>query len=79
MPQNATTNPNFIRNSDIYCNILYPFPIHLMRGYSFLKYKKGDFPVTEKLSKKIFSLPMYPALKYATILKIVKSLKEAIK
>jgi len=70
---------NKLKKKNIFCNILYPFPIHLMRGYSFLKYKKGDFPVTEKLSKKIFSLPMYPALKYATLLKIVKSLKEATK
>jgi dTDP-4-amino-4,6-dideoxygalactose transaminase len=49
-----------------------------MKGYSFLKYKKGDFPVTEKLSKRIFSLPMYPQLKNSEVLKVVKSLKEAI-
>ena len=65
-----------LKKNNIYCNILYPFPIHLMRGYSYLKYKKNDFPITEKLSKRIFSLPMYPQLKNSAILKVVKCLKE---
>ncbi len=66
-----------LKNNNIYCNISYPFPIHLMRGYSYLKYKKGDFPVVEKLSKRIFSLPMYPQLKDYEVLKIIKCLKAA--
>ena len=66
-----------LKKNNIYCNISYPFPIHLMRGYSYLKYKKNDFPITEQLSKRIFSLPMYPQLKNSAILRIVKCLKEA--
>lgn len=66
-----------LKKNNIFCNILYPYPIHLMKGYSFLKYKKGDFPVTEKLSKRIFSLPMYPMLRYSMIIKVVKYLKDA--
>ena len=66
-----------LKKNNIYCIISYPFPIHLMRGYSYLKYKKSDFPITEKLSKRIFSLPMYPQLKNSAILKVVKCLKEA--
>ena len=27
---------------NIYCNISYPFPIHTMKGYSYLNYKKGS-------------------------------------
>jgi aminotransferase EvaB len=67
-----------LKKKNIYCNISYPFPIHLMRGYSFLKYKKGDFPIAEQLSKKIFSLPMYPYLKNSEVLKVVKYLKKII-
>ena len=40
-----------------------------------VEYKKGDFPITEKLSQQIFSLPMYPQLKKSTVSKIVKCLK----
>ena len=65
-----------LKKKNIYCNISYPFPIHLMRGYSHLKYKKNDFPVAEKCAKQIFSLPMYPQLKKKEILKVVKTLKK---
>jgi aminotransferase EvaB len=47
---------------DIHVNVSYPWPIHTMRGYRYLGYKEGDLPVTEAAAKRIFSLPMYPAL-----------------
>lgn len=43
--------------------IYYPIPLHLQRAFSHLGYHHGDFPVSEKVSKQIFSLPMYPYLK----------------
>ena len=66
-----------LKKNNIYCKIIYPFPVHLMKGYSYLKYKRGDFPVTERFSKRIFSLPMYPQLNRKMILKITKCLKKA--
>ena len=61
---------------NIHCNISYPFPIHTMKGYSYLDFKKGDLPITEKISKRIFSLPMYPNLDEKKMHKIVKYLKK---
>jgi len=51
-----------LKKRDIFVNISYPWPIHTMSGYSFLGYKQGDLPDTEKVASEIFSLPMYPAL-----------------
>ena len=51
-----------LKEKDIHLNISYPWPIHTMKGYSFLGYSKGDLPVTEKAAREIFSLPMYPKL-----------------
>lgn len=67
---------NYLKNNKIFCNISYPFPIHLMRGYKHLNYKKGDLPITERLSNEIMSIPMYPFLKKNEIKKVIKVLNE---
>ncbi len=43
--------------------IHYPKPLHLQKCYQSLGYKVGDFPIAEKASKEVFSLPMSPFLK----------------
>jgi dTDP-4-amino-4,6-dideoxygalactose transaminase len=42
--------------------IHYPIPLHLQNAYTNLKYKKGDFRVTERVASEILSLPMFPGL-----------------
>lgn len=42
--------------------IHYPKPIHLHTVASDLGYKKGNFPVAERQSQRILSLPIYPEL-----------------
>jgi dTDP-4-amino-4,6-dideoxygalactose transaminase len=38
----------------------YPIPLHLQPAYVHFGYRKGDFPVTERLTSEILSLPMFP-------------------
>jgi len=45
----------------------YPMPLHLQECFSYLNYKEGDFPVAERVSKEIMSLPMNPYLSDAEI------------
>jgi dTDP-4-amino-4,6-dideoxygalactose transaminase len=58
--------------------IHYPIPLHLQKAYKDLGYKKGDFPVAERVSQEIISLPMHPYLKETEIKYIASVLKKAI-
>ncbi|MDD2384914.1 MAG: DegT/DnrJ/EryC1/StrS family aminotransferase [Sulfurospirillaceae bacterium] len=40
----------------------YPIPLHLQEALAYLGYKKGDFPISEKVGTEIMSLPMSPFL-----------------
>ncbi len=42
--------------------IYYPVPLHMQKAYTDPRYKKGDFPVTEKLCASVISLPMHTEL-----------------
>lgn len=42
--------------------IHYPVPLHLQKAYSACGHKLGDFPVTERVTSEIISLPMFPQL-----------------
>jgi dTDP-4-amino-4,6-dideoxygalactose transaminase len=47
---------------EIPVKVYYPVPLHLQKAFENLGYKKGDFPVAEKLSKSVISLPMHTEL-----------------
>ena len=40
----------------------YPRPIHLLPAFAYLGHGPGDFPIAERLSEQILSLPIYPGL-----------------
>ena len=42
--------------------IYYRIPLHLQKVFKKLGYKKGDFPISEKIADQIFSIPMHPYL-----------------
>jgi len=58
--------------------IHYPVPIHLQESYKFLGLKRGSFPITEKCSDEILSLPMFPELTEEEIEYVVENIKEFI-
>ena len=66
---------NYLKKNNIYCNISYPFPIHSMKGYRHLNKKKVTLKNTERLSKEIFSLPMYPELSNKNLENVIKVLR----
>jgi len=65
-----------LKNKGIETGIHYPIPIHLQEAYTGLGYKLGDFPETERYSKAILSLPMYPELTDEEISLVVNEIKK---
>ncbi len=49
----------FLRNKNIDAKVHYPIPMHLQPAANYLNYKKGDFPVAEKLAESSISLPVH--------------------
>jgi len=70
---------DFFKKNGIACIVHYPIPLHLQKAYSHLGYKKGDFPVSEKVAGEIISLPMYPHIKENQIKFVVNTIKKFIK
>ncbi len=65
--QNRDALLSALAEKDIFCGIHYPVPIHLQKAYSSLGLGKGSFPVAEKCTAEILSLPMFPELSRAQI------------
>ena len=62
--KNRDSLRQYLTKNNIGTLIHYPIPLHLQRAYRELGYKHGDFPVSEKISGQIISLPMHPFLKH---------------
>ena len=50
---------NYLKKEGVGTLIHYPIPPHLSQAYSYLGYKKGDFPVAEKNAEEVLSIPIY--------------------
>lgn len=65
-----------LANEKIDTGIHYPIPLHLQKAYEGFGYKKGDFPVTEKIALEIVSLPMFPQLQPAQQARVAQGVQE---
>ena len=71
----ANNRSNLLKNAKkngVKLKITYPYMIHKMKFFT--KFKNPNLKTTEKLSKKIFSLPTFPELTKSELNKIVKIL-----
>ena len=66
----------FLQKNEIGCAIYYPLSLHLQECFSYLGGKIGDCPVSEDLSQKVLSLPIYSELKNEQIEYVAQKIKE---
>lgn len=59
IPKHRDAFAEYLKDNGIGTIIHYPIPPHLSQAYSFLGYKKGDFPIAERYAEEVLSLPIY--------------------
>ena len=73
--ENRDQLQEYLEHLGISTLVHYPIPIHLQNAYSELGYLKGQFPVTEMISEKCLSLPLWPGLTFEEIEYVSTSIK----
>ncbi len=68
----------YLKDHGIGVGVHYPIPLHLQPAYAFLGLKAGSYPVSEKASREVLSLPIYAELTHAQQDYVVSTLKEAL-
>jgi len=66
----------YLQSKEIPVAVHYPMPLHLQEAFANLGYTQGDFPISEKVSREIMSLPMSPYLTEVQQDYITQSIKE---
>ena len=69
----------FLEERGITTRVYYPLALHLQPCFEYLGYKKGDFPVAEKLTEEALALPMFPELTIAEQERTVGAIAEFYK
>ncbi len=66
----------YLKEKGIETSNHYPVPPHLQKAFAHLGYKKGDFPIAEKLANTSISLPIWPGLSKKDQDLIAKAIKD---
>jgi dTDP-4-amino-4,6-dideoxygalactose transaminase len=56
--------------------IHYPIPPHLQQAYVEYKFKKADFPLTERMADTMLSLPLWPGMREEQVARISKVIRK---
>jgi dTDP-4-amino-4,6-dideoxygalactose transaminase len=69
----------YLAEQGVDSKVHYPIPIHLQEAAAYLGNKKGDFPITEKQSEEILSLPIFPELTNEQVDYVIQKIIEFFK
>jgi dTDP-4-amino-4,6-dideoxygalactose transaminase len=68
-----------LRECGIASMVYYPLPLHLQPLYALLGGKPGDFRVSERASREVLSIPLYPEMTTEQVKRVAEAIREATK
>ena len=65
-----------LKENDIPTSVFYPIPLHLQECFQYLRHQQGDFPISEKASNEVMSIPMNAFLTDDQINYVINKVRE---
>jgi len=69
----------FLKSRQIGSAIYYPLPLHLQPCFAYLGYREGSCPESERASREVLSLPIYPELTHDQLDEVVDAIRSFYK
>jgi UDP-2-acetamido-2-deoxy-ribo-hexuluronate aminotransferase len=65
-----------LKKNDVPTSVFYPIPLHLQECFQYLGHQQGNFPISEKASNEVMSIPMNAFLTNEQIDYIIYNIRE---
>jgi dTDP-4-amino-4,6-dideoxygalactose transaminase len=66
---------DYLKSKNIGTAVYYPLSLHLQPCFEYLGYKRGAFPESEKATKEVISLPVFPELKQSQLDEVIDAVR----
>jgi dTDP-4-amino-4,6-dideoxygalactose transaminase len=64
-----------LKEKEIGSAVYYPLSLHLQPCFEYLGYKRGAYPESEKATKEVISLPVYPELQQSQLDEVIEAVR----
>jgi len=75
VPENRDALMEHLKTRNVGTKVYYPIPLHRQECFSYLGYKEGEFPESERAARETLALPVYPEMTEEQQVHVVDAIK----